>query len=334
MKQNGLGDKVAAFSDNNALKFYKRYADEGLSVIPPWELMGMFGTAGCAVIVASSAYDVIRKQLISYGYPEDRIFLYNFAFMDLEYTDMQFIWDHVSDFQRAYDRLGDAKSRRIFTDILNYKITKEERYLYHMQADVDDEAGQYFPEDLLEFRQDEVFLDIGAYTGDTFWSFDRTYRGKWERYIGMEADHEIFEILRDSLYKGGFKDRIRLYNLAAWDSRTALYYESNPGSSSVEKAGSGTTSAVDADALDNVLKNEKVTFVKMDIEGAEYQAITGMKELIRRNHPVMAFSVYHKRDDFYKLTDLAEAVCGGRYEYYLRQYRFTPTETVCYAIPR
>lgn len=79
--------------------------------------------------------------------------------------------------------------------------------------------------------------------------------------------------------------------------------------------------------------DEQVTFVKMDIEGAEYNAISGMTELIKRNKPIVAMCVYHRRDDFYRLTDLLESICENEYSYYLRQYRFTPTETVCYAIP-
>lgn len=86
--------------------------------------------------------------------------------------------------------------------------------------------------------------------------------------------------------------------------------------------------------LDDILADEQVVFVKMDIEGAEYNAINGMVELIKRNKSIVAMCVYHRRDDFYRLTDLLESICKDEYTYYLRQYRFTPTETVCYAIPK
>ena len=51
------------------------------------------------------------------------------------------------------------------------------------------------------------------------------------------------------------------------------------------------------------------------------------------NKPILTFSVYHLRDDFYKLIDFIENLVPNEYKYYFRQYRYTPTETVCYAIP-
>lgn len=301
--------------------------------MPPEELPERFGVEGCVIIVASSAYDVIKKQLLSYGYPESSIFLFNFAFMDLKYTDKEFIWDHIDDFQRAYERMRDEKSRNIFADILNYRITKDEMYLYHMQEMVDDEEEQYFPRDIIELESEECFLDIGAYTGDTFRTFNEVYKGEWRAYIGLEADQEAYRELLKTLRSHEKEGRIRTYNLAAWNREDVLYYQENPGSSSMSGEKGKNKTAVKAAALDDVLTDEKVTFIKMDIEGAEFQAISGMRILIERNHPVIAMSVYHRRDDFYRLTDLLEEICGNVYVYYFRQYRFTPTETVCYAVP-
>lgn len=59
-----------------------------------------------------------------------------------------------------------------------------------------------------------------------------------------------------------------------------------------------------------------------------------MSGIIRRNKPILAICVYHLRDDYYKLTDLVEKLVPGEYKFYLRQYRYTPTETVCYMIPQ
>lgn len=72
----------------------------------------------------------------------------------------------------------------------------------------------------------------------------------------------------------------------------------------------------------------------MDIEGAEFNAISRMKELIKRNNPIVAVCVYHREDDFYRLTDLLEEICPSQYTFYFGQYHFTSTETVCYAIPK
>lgn len=284
-------------------------------------------------VICSSAYDVIRDQLVGYGFSPERIKLFNFAFMDLEYTDASFVWDHIADFERAYARMGDETSRSIFCHILNYKITKDERFLEELNPFVDDEAGQYFDGGLYDFLPDERFLDVGAYTGDTLEAYDRYYHGEWEKYFGLEADRMIFNELALCVKKMKLSDKVKLFNIAAWDSRTSLTFDDVAGSSEMKT--SGGSNIVQGDRLDNILgEDTQVTIVKMDIEGSEGNALLGAREIIIKNHPILAICVYHKRDDLFRLTDIIEELCPHEYSYYLRQYRYTPTETVCYAIPR
>lgn len=333
LKDNGLLYKVVAFSDNNTIKWYEAYMDEKLIIIPPLELKIKVGV-DCTIIIASSAYDLIKKQLLSYGFAESQIFLFNFAFMDLKDTDKKFIWNHIMDFQRAYDRMNDEKSKKIFINILNYKITKNISYLNEMHTYVDDEEQQYFPKDLFEFRQDENFLDIGAYNGDTFKVFNAVYQGKWNKYFGFEADERVYKVLLDYIKEEGLGSKADIFNLAAWSSETILSFDENPGSSSMCENKELKECKVKAKRIDDVLGDEKISFIKMDIEGSEKNAIVGMEKLIRQNTPILAICVYHRRDDFYAITDLIERICPNEYIYFLRQYRFTPTETVCYAVPK
>lgn len=285
------------------------------------------------IIVASSAFDIIQKQLISYGYNEDQVVLFNFAFMDLDYTDRSFIWDHMDDFERAYARMSDEKSRRIFVNILNYKITKQGKYLLELQKDVDDENYQYFDRDLYSKDIGECFLDIGAYTGDTLNVFLDVYEKGFRKYYGFEADDVVFEKLKKVTEKSSVKEKIQLYNFAAWDEETILYFEENAGSSKMEEENNGSKTGVKAMRVEGVLKENPVSIVKMDIEGAEYKAMCGLNSIIERDKPILAICVYHMRDDYYKLTDLIEEILPNEYKFFFRQYRYTPTETVCYAIP-
>ncbi|MCM1500898.1 MAG: hypothetical protein NC124_20765, partial [Clostridium sp.] len=103
MQKYGCTDKICAWADNNKLKFDQTYMESRLKIIEPEKLPARMGL-DCDVIVASSAYDKIREQLMILGYQQDRIHLYNFAFMDIEYTDKEFIVDHLEDFTRSFDR--------------------------------------------------------------------------------------------------------------------------------------------------------------------------------------------------------------------------------------
>ena len=135
-------------------------------VIPPNELAEKYGS-DLHIIVCSSAFDKIQVELCDFGVKSENIRLFNFAFMDLKYTDKSFIYDHIADFDRSFQSLEDEKSRRIYCCLLNYKITKDEKYLLELQNFVDDEKNQYFDNSLYEFLEKDVLLDVGAYTGDT-----------------------------------------------------------------------------------------------------------------------------------------------------------------------
>ena len=85
-------------------------------------------------------------------------------------------------------------------------------------------------------------------------------------------------------------------------------------------------------ALDEVLDKKRVTFIKMDIEGAEREAILGAKKIISEQKPKLAISVYHHPKDILVLPKLILHI-NGDYTFYLRHYALSTSETVLYAIP-
>lgn len=85
-------------------------------------------------------------------------------------------------------------------------------------------------------------------------------------------------------------------------------------------------------SLDDVLADQRVTFLKMDIEGAEMEALRGAEHIIRAQAPKLAISVYHRRDDVWKIPMLLLSYQPA-YRFYLRVYSFTGNDTVLYAIP-
>ena len=78
--------------------------------------------------------------------------------------------------------------------------------------------------------------------------------------------------------------------------------------------------------------DQRIDFIKMDIEGAEKEALMGSKLLIMKYHPTLAICVYHKIEDMYEVWKIIESIAPGVYKFYLRQYRFGDSETVLYAI--
>lgn len=90
---------------------------------------------------------------------------------------------------------------------------------------------------------------------------------------------------------------------------------------------------VKCDTLDRLLEGKKISFIKMDIEGAERRAVMGARDIIEKNKPVLAICIYHKPEDFFDIPLLIESLFPGEYKYFVRQYRYGHSETVLYAMP-
>ena len=89
---------------------------------------------------------------------------------------------------------------------------------------------------------------------------------------------------------------------------------------------------IKATTIDDIIRGDKLDFIKMDIEGAEYKALIGGRNTIEEQQPVMMISVYHKQDDFIRIPLLIKSLCPS-YHLYFRHYRkMSVHETVCYAI--
>ena len=83
--------------------------------------------------------------------------------------------------------------------------------------------------------------------------------------------------------------------------------------------------------LDDMLRDRKVTFLKMDIEGSELAALRGAERIIREQRPKLAICVYHKPEDMWEIPGFI-LNCHPDYKLYLRHYSISYTETVLYAV--
>ncbi|OOB79506.1 MAG: FkbM family methyltransferase [Epulopiscium sp. Nuni2H_MBin001] len=84
---------------------------------------------------------------------------------------------------------------------------------------------------------------------------------------------------------------------------------------------------INVDSLDNVLRDTEVTFIKMDIEGAELQALMGAKQIIKKYKPQLAISIYHKPQDIFELPMYVKSLVP-EYKLYLRHYSYHYVDTV------
>ena len=192
--------------------------------------------------------------------------------------------------------------------------------------------GQYF--DFFEAGENEVFVDCGCFDGATCYNFAGWCGHKgFDHIYSFEADPKNYEKCREALAPLGKCD---LYPYGTADVNKKVYFSADAFETSciiskeeAEKRNFEGVEEIEAVALDDVLEGKRITFIKMDIEGAEYEALLGARKLIMENRPRMAISVYHKFEDFVTLAALVLEMHPD-YRIAFRHYGFDELETVMY----
>lgn len=268
----------------------------------------------------------VQQQLLDMGFKEKQIF-----------TDIDFLWAQceLPDFQVYLN--GYEWAYNYFTDDISKSIVikRIERYLFGEPLEKTTEDIEYFKKDIIKLTDDEIFIDGGCFTGDTIDEFLKQINGKFNHIYSFEPDNNNYLKAAAS-----FKDHknIELINKGLWSHETELqFHVFNSGRNSflADHVYSKNIVTVPVTSLDSVFidrqKSEYPTFIKLDIEGSELEALKGAKKIIRENHPKMAICAYHKPEDIYELPQLINDF-DKNYKLQLVQHRDDVNETVLYAV--
>jgi FkbM family methyltransferase len=198
-----------------------------------------------------------------------------------------------------------------------------------------DPATTYFPEDVVELKPDEVFVDCGAFDGDSLRAFLRRSGGWFGGAVAIEADPDNAARLRafvDGLPRP-YAGRIRVVEAAVGaQAGTIAFQVTGTAESTYVGSTHGRLVEVPCRPLDQILTDTPPSYVKMDIEGAEPLAVAGAAATIRRHTPVLAVCLYH---DFAHLWEipLQLRALSDRYAFFLRRYSDDVWEQILYAVP-
>lgn len=191
---------------------------------------------------------------------------------------------------------------------------------------------QYFDLPCFSCEEGESFVDVGAYQGESSLAFIKWYskmgREKYGNIWALEPDPSSYENCCLNLKKLKLRN-LNVINAAAWNENEILRFKACGNfDACIKQDGQIEIRGV---KLDAILEDEKVTFIKMDVEGTEKRAIIGAEKIIREQKPKMAISIYHKPEDIWELPSLLLEYNAG-YRFYLRHYSFADSETVLYAL--
>ncbi len=196
------------------------------------------------------------------------------------------------------------------------------------QATLEHQLKQYFEESILEYTDGEVFVDCGCYDFETSERLMSICDVK--KIYAFEPDAQNLEKMRLNIERLKCKDKVSIFNCGLWDKSTSLYFSaSGDMMSTVCMVDNGGENKIKVAALDSIIK-EKVTFIKMDIEGSEMKALQGGKNLIRTYKPKLAISIYHKWEDLVDIPAYIHELVP-EYRLFMRHYFYSPAETVLYA---
>jgi len=225
------------------------------------------------------------------------------------------LYQHLTDYRSKATLLGILKNWCFFSSMDPYR-----------EKVFDD----YFDLDIVHCDQNEVFVDVGAFTGDTIISYIRTYgSNNYKKIYCYEITPSIFIELRSNLQL--FKN-IECRRLGLSDIQDTLSIDSNGILSSNRLTSTAGDMHVQVTTLDDDI-SDPVSFIKMDIEGSEQKALRGSKKHITEEKPKLAIAVYHDNDDLWGIPRLIHSM-NSDYQFYLRYNGsdLYPTETTLIAI--
>ena len=244
--------------------------------------------------------------------------------------DLAYLKEHEEALDRAYSLLADEQSREVFRGVLDFRLSGRVNYLRGITTERDEAWG------LLQPTAEEDYVDLGAYNGDTIAEFLAHTGGRCRSITALEPDAKNYEKLRRFLDERGLA-QAAAHRLGAWDhAETFCVRKGRRGrGSGLLRAPEGldisSMETVAADALDRVLNGKPASLIKLDVEGAEARALAGAAGTIRRCHPRMILSAYHRNEDLFALPLQVRELWPGA-KFYLRHHPYIPAWETNYYI--
>lgn len=217
------------------------------------------------------------------------------------------------------------------TEILDFleraQYPKEKIFCVAKEAESED---AYFPQDIVQL-QDEVFIDAGCYRLETSLELKKRCLNV-EKIYAFEPDPENYKYCLERKEQACLREA-EIFPFGTWSFRDTLYFDAKGSSSCI--VDSETSLSVNVVSIDEIVYSEespKVTFIKMDIEGAELESLKGAQKVIQRDKPKLAICIYHKPEDMVKIPLYIKELVP-EYKLYIRHHSNFIFGTVLYAIP-
>lgn len=218
-----------------------------------------------------------------------------------------FLKAHIDEIEKAYNLLADEKSKEVFYNIIRFQITGDIKLCFDCETYKNEAYA------LLDLGENESFLDLGAYRGDTVDEFLHYTKG-YERILALEPDKKTYKKLE--AHCKALKNCITL-NRAVWSESISLYFDGNRGRGGNAGKKGEEIRSITVDEITE--KYGKFTFMNIDVEGAEGEMLTGAEVTLKEHKPKLCMAVYHKSEDIFTLINRVNKL-NLCYKIYLRHH--------------
>ena len=304
LAQYGIGVDAIFASD----EFVRGHSFRGYKMLKYREVCEQYEDFNIVLCFASRLDNVIDK--IAAMNREHTVFAPDVPVAGGGLFSRAFIKENEAAFDEVYRRLADEESKKVYLDILNFKVSGKIDYLLSSFAD---KSAIY--RDILHLNEHENILDLGAYDGDTIREFLEAANGAYDYITALEPDEKNFAKLLKNTEE---LDNIACLNMGAWHQKDTLIFAKKAGRNSKLSAEGVSVPVTDIDSLQLA-----PTFIKMDIEGSELNALKGAEETIRRYTPKLYICAYHRNEDLFALP-LKVWELHNDYRIYFRHLKYIP----------
>ena len=220
-------------------------------------------------------------------------------------------------------RIGFIVNSRDYAEAKN-SLGDNDRILVTFSHIVGRNGEQYF--DYFKPCKCETFVDAGCLDGETSISFIKWCNGSYDKIYAFEPNPNMISNCIQRL--SPYDDKIQFYPFAVWESDAEQAFD-NKRSKWDARISSNGNIIVCCRSLDSVIGQNKVTFMKFDVEGSELKALYGAAKIIKQYKPRMAVSVYHNATDLFEIVLFLKEIVSD-YKFALRHYHSDCIETILY----
>ena len=247
--------------------------------------------------------------------------------LNFDSFDYNYITKNLDEFLASYNLLEDSLSRHTMTAFINGKISGRPDELYNLV-----QLDRYFPSDILKLSSEEVFIDAGAYEGDSIIKLLDKTNGHYKTIYAFEPDKYSYNKLKEMIKKRGLKNII-IYNKGVWNKKDKLKFNINSDAGTMSAISKNGKNYIEVDTIDNLVDNSKATYIKIEVQGSAIEALKGAENTIKNSKPKLAVAVDYNPHDLITIPAFINRTAPG-YKFYLRHYLQITHMLVLYAVYR